>query len=94
MRSHAATRLSFVGKLSDLGLLPRERETSHRHHHQPPHPFQLPLSRVETEEPKAVVPSTAQSGSSASQDPVNKPLWEAWSVEADEAAGGVEYLGG
>lgn len=46
------------------------------------------------EEPKAVVPSTAQSGNSASQDPVNKPLWEAWSAEADEAAGGEEYLGG
>lgn len=86
-----------MGKPLDLALSPRERETSHRHHHQPPHPFQHPLSRVETEgkSQKIAVPSsTAQFGSSASQDPVNKPLWEAWSREADEAAGGVEYLGG
>ena len=41
-----------------------------------------------------VVLNIAQSGSSASQGPVNKPLWEAWSVEAAGAAGGVEYLGG
>ena len=40
------------------------------------------------------IPSTAQSGNSASQGPLNTPLWEAWSAEADEAAGGVEYLGG
>lgn len=91
-----SSHLSFVGKPSDLALLSRERETSHRRHHQPPDPFQLPLSRVETEgkSQRYLFPALPNLGGSASQDPVNKPFWETWSVEADEAAGGVEYLGG
>lgn len=62
----------------------------------PPPPPRRPISRVETgsKKPKVVLPHTAQSGSSTSQGPVNRPLWEAWSAEAAGAAGGVEYLGG
>lgn len=90
MYSHPATISGQAHWWAGPLILPTAQGDRDQPQTPPPTPILLPFSRVGSTGAHSQVCHLEL----PTQGPVNKPLWEAWSVEAAGAAGGVEYLGG